>query len=56
MLYNCAIFFRVKAGKAPPSWRWFQKWLQTTKELYTIKTKPIASHRVDMHTEEDLRH
>ncbi len=56
MLYNCAMFFRVKVGKAPPSWIWFQMWLKTTKELHTIKTKPIASHRVDMHTEDDLRH
>ena len=35
-------------------WRWFQKWLKDTLELYTIKTKPIASHRVNTHTKKDL--
>jgi hypothetical protein len=37
-----------------PTYRWFQKWLKNTSELYTIKTKPIASHRIDIHTEKTL--
>jgi len=55
MMYNCAMRLRVDEGKQPPCWRWFQKWLKRTPELYIIKTKPIASIRVDMHTEKDLR-
>ena len=55
MLFNCAMYLRVKEHKPIPSWRWFQQWLKNTPELHTIKTKPIASHRVDMHTEKDLR-
>jgi hypothetical protein len=55
MLYNCAMWLRVQENTAVPLWRWFQTWLKDTTELYTIKTKPIASHRVNMHTEKDLR-
>jgi hypothetical protein len=55
MMYNCAMWFRVEEKKSIPSWRWFQLWLRDTPELHTIKTKPIASHRVDMHTEKSLR-
>jgi len=55
MMYNCAMYFRVKEGKEPPSWKWFQDWLKKTPELHVIKTKPIASHRVDIHTEHHLR-
>ena len=55
MMYNCAMYFRVQEGKEAPSWKWFQKWLKNTPELHIIKTKPIASHRVDMHTEQTLR-
>ena len=55
MMYNCAMYLRCQENKSLPTWRWFQKWLKTTLELHTIKTKPIASHRVDMHTEQDLR-
>jgi hypothetical protein len=55
MLYNCAMYFRVKEGKPAPSWKWFQTWLRNTPELHIIKTKPIASHRVDIHTEQTLR-
>ena len=51
MMYNCAMWLRVQEGKTVPSWRWFQLWLKDTPELHTIKTKPIASHRVDMHSE-----
>lgn len=54
MLYNCAVFFRRQEGKSAPTWRWFQLWLKDQTELHTIKTKPIASHRVDMHTEANL--
>src|SRR4029077_20977410 len=55
MIFNCAIWFRIQEKKPIPTWRWFQKWLKNTPELHTIKTKPIARHRVDMHTEKDLR-
>jgi hypothetical protein len=49
------MWFRKQENKPIPSWRWFQLWLRDTPELHTIKTKPIASHRVDMHTEKSLR-
>jgi hypothetical protein len=55
MMYNCAMWLRVQANKSVPSWKWFQQWLKSTPELHTIKTKPIASHHVDMHTEQTLR-
>ena len=55
MMYNCAMWLRVQEHKSIPSWRWFQLWLKNTPELHTIKTKPIASHCVDIHTEKDLR-
>jgi hypothetical protein len=55
MMYNAAAYFRRQQGKEPPTKRWFQLWLKDATELHTIKTKPIARHRVDMHTEEDLR-
>jgi hypothetical protein len=54
MMYNCAMWLRVQANKSVPSWKWFQQWLKSTPELHTIKTKPIASHCVDMHTEQTL--
>jgi hypothetical protein len=54
MMYNCAMWLRVQDNKSVPSWKWFQQWLKSTPELYTIKTKPIASHRVDMHTKKTL--
>ena len=55
MMYNCAMWLRVQEHKTVPTWRWFQQWLKATPELHIIKTKPITSHRVDMHTEENLR-
>jgi hypothetical protein len=55
MMYNCAMYLRIQEKKPIPTWRWFQIWLKNTPELHTIKTKPIASHRVDIHTEQDLR-
>ncbi len=55
MVYNAACYLRKEAGKGEPSWRWLQGWLRDTKELHTIKTKPIPRHRTDMHTEQDLR-
>jgi hypothetical protein len=55
MMYNCAMWLRVQEHKPVPTWRWFNSWLKSTTELHTIKTKPIASHRVDMHTEKHLR-
>ncbi|KAN0074287.1 hypothetical protein V8E54_008224, partial [Elaphomyces granulatus] len=55
MMFSCAMWLRAQEGKPAPSWRWLQAWLKNTPELHTIKTKPIARHRVDMHTENDLR-
>jgi hypothetical protein len=55
MMYNCAMWLRVKEGKTIPTRRWFQLWLKNTTELHIIKTKPIASHRVNIHTEKSLR-
>jgi hypothetical protein len=55
MLYNCVMWLRVREKKSVPTWRWFQTWLKNTPELYTTKAKPISSHRVDIHTERDLR-
>ena len=55
MMYNCAMWFRVEEGMKAPSWKWFKNWLNRTPELHTIRTKPIASHRVDIHTEHVLR-
>ena len=55
IMYNCAMWLRVQEHKTVPTWRWFQQWLKATPELYTIKTKPITSHRVDMYTKENLR-
>jgi hypothetical protein len=48
------MWLRVLDNKSVPIYRWFQKWLKNTPELYTIKTKPIASHRVNIHTEKTL--
>jgi hypothetical protein len=55
MMYNCAMWMRTEDNKTAPSWKWFSQWLKSTPELHTIKTKPIASHRVDLHTEQSLR-
>ena len=55
IIYNCAMYFRYQEKKPLPTWRWFQIWLKNTPELHTIKTKPISHHRVDIHTEKDLR-
>ena len=56
MLFNCIVYLRHGVHKPPPSWRWFQYWLKRTPELHRIKTKPIASQRVDLHKEEDIQH
>jgi len=53
-MYNCAMWLRVQEDKTFPTWRWFQLWLKNTPELHTIKTKPITSHQVDIHTEKSL--
>jgi hypothetical protein len=55
MLFNCIMHLRKEEGKSIPTWRWFQIWLSNTHELHVIKTKPIANHRVNIHTEKDLR-
>ena len=55
MMYNCAMWMRTEDNKPAPSWKWFSQWLKDTPELHTIKTKPIASHRVDLYTEQSLR-
>jgi hypothetical protein len=49
------MWLRIQEHKEGPSWRWFRAWLKRTPELHTIKTKPIASHRVDIYTEKTLR-
>jgi hypothetical protein len=49
------MWMRTEDNKTAPSWKWFSQWLKSTPELHTIKTKPIASHRVDLHTEQSLR-
>jgi hypothetical protein len=54
MMYNCAMWLHVQENKSVLSWRWFQLWLQSTPELYTIKTKPIASYCVDIHIQDNL--
>jgi hypothetical protein len=46
---------RTQANKAAPSWKWFTEWFRNTPELHTIKTKPITSHQIDLHTEQALR-
>jgi hypothetical protein len=51
MIYNCTIWIRTEDNRTPPSWKWFSQWLKNTPELHTIKTKPIASHRINLHTE-----
>jgi hypothetical protein len=55
MMYNCAMWLRTQEGKTVPTWRWFQLWLKSTTELHMIKTKPIASYRVDIHTQDELQ-
>jgi hypothetical protein len=45
----------IQENKPAPLWRWFQIWLKDTRELHTIKTKPIASHRVNIYTEKEIR-
>jgi hypothetical protein len=55
MLYNCAMWLCVQEKKSVPTSRWFQTWLKNTSKLHTIKTKPISSYRVDIHTKQDLR-
>jgi hypothetical protein len=54
MIYNCVIWLCVLDNKSVLTYQWFQKWLKNTPELYTIKTKPIASHRVNIHTKKTL--
>jgi hypothetical protein len=49
------MWLRVLDNKSVLTYRWFQKWLKNTPELYTIKTKPIASHHVNIHTKKTLR-
>jgi hypothetical protein len=46
------MWLHVQEGKSIPSWRWFQKWFKETPELYIIRTKPIASHRVDIYIQD----
>jgi hypothetical protein len=55
MMFNYAMWLRVQEEKKIPTLRWFQLWLRDTLKLHMIKTKPIASHRVDMHTKKSLR-
>ena len=55
MIYSAATYLCRQQGKEPPLKHWFQGWLNNTTELYTIKTKPISRHYIDMYTEKDLR-
>jgi uncharacterized protein YacL (UPF0231 family) len=41
--------------KGPPTWRWFQDWLKSSKALHTIRTKPISKQRTEVHTNEAIR-
>jgi len=56
MLYQAVCHLkRVEDNtKEPPSYRWFQTWLKSTSTIHTIKTKPIAKQRVEIHTEQDV--
>ncbi|KAI1004935.1 hypothetical protein K3495_g3283 [Podosphaera aphanis] len=38
-----------------PSSRWFCNWLKNNPDLHTIKTKPIATERLNTHTEKDYK-
>jgi hypothetical protein len=49
------MWLRVQEKKSVLIWRWFQTWLKNTPELYTIKTKPISSYCVNIHTKQDFR-
>jgi hypothetical protein len=54
MIFNAILFLRRGDHKPAPTFRWFQYWLKRTPELHKIRTKPIASQRVDLHQEEDI--
>jgi hypothetical protein len=54
MMFNAIVFLRAGDRKLPPTQRYFQYGLKATHEVHKIKTKPIASRGVDMHTEEDI--
>jgi hypothetical protein len=54
MIYNCIMWIRTEDNKTALSWKWFSQWLKSTSELHMIKTKPIASHRIDLYTEQSL--
>jgi hypothetical protein len=54
-MYNCAMWLCVSDNKSVLTYRWFQKWLKNTPKLYTIKTKPIANHRVNIYTKKTFR-
>src|SRR2546421_332473 len=47
--------YNIKKKALIKAWQRRRKRMKSTPELHTIKTKPIASHRVDMHTEQTLR-
>jgi hypothetical protein len=49
------MWLRVQEKKSVLTWRWFQTWLKNTPEFHTIKTKPILSYCVNIHTKQDLR-
>jgi hypothetical protein len=48
------MWLRVSDNKSVLTYQWFQKWLKNTPELYTIKTKPIASYCVNIYTKKTL--
>jgi hypothetical protein len=41
-------------NKPRPSWRWFQTWLKANPAIHTIKAKPMASARLNIHDEETV--
>jgi hypothetical protein len=47
----CHLKAAEEPSKSPPSRRWFQLWLKAHPSLHTIKTKPIARDRVEIHDE-----
>jgi hypothetical protein len=55
MVFSAIGFLKDREGRPPPSWRWFQPFVQTHPELFkTIKTKPIARTRVSAQDVKDV--
>jgi hypothetical protein len=54
IMFNAIVFLRAGDRKPLPTWKWFQYWLKATPKVHKIKTKPIASQRVDIHIKKDI--